>query len=489
MDWFRSKLKTITTKDNLFDKTIICLQDLFKSHREELTALQNSSEAQELMIKLLKIPNDSYEHGINSLREVEFKSLCDLTSIQTWQAKCAVNGFEKLTSWLCNAIETSKTNLPSAWMKLGEQLKRTNDPTQTNRKSTTTSTKTVKETIDAIQREIAEMTDDRQDDDNNDNDQVLKDKLKETNRQLLTYIEEDVKKRLDINEILKQQIDEWKKTIEKVQSESDTAKAENNKFGDVSQPCEPSPAPSTDTNGNKKHESEEAKAESRKTIEQTKSTIENNRYEKIAGHLQDLFGAHHNDVRLMLTTINALKIMTGLQKAGNANCNKDFDEHTNTDDFSTLKDMMSIHAWLLLCAENMFLTTKGLFSDATDVPKTPAAQDENIPTIQPVDSKSITPDGEYIKNMKDTVMRVLHTIDKMYTTVLPEGNDQKGLIPNDVVVGLRKKLKNLLTFIKSYKEGKKKLEQRESKLEHELKDEIEKSENKRREGKKQIGEA
>ncbi|KAL4237631.1 hypothetical protein ACF0H5_002345 [Mactra antiquata] len=134
----------------------------------------------------------------------------------------------------------------------------------------------------------------------------------------------------------------------------------------------------------------------------------------------------------------------------------------------------------------MFLTTKGLFSDATDVPKTPAAQDENIPMIQPVDSKSRTPDGEYIKNMKDTVMRVLHTIDKMYTTVLPEGNDQKGLIPNDDVVGLRKKLKNLLTFIKSYKEGKNKLEQRESKLEHELKDEIEKSENKRREGKKQI---
>ncbi|KAL4237636.1 hypothetical protein ACF0H5_002350 [Mactra antiquata] len=149
-------------------------------------------------------------------------------------------------------------------MKLGEQLKKINDPTQTNRKNTTTSTKTVKETIDAIQREIAEMTDDRQDDDNNDNDQVLKDKLKETNRQLLTYIEEDVKKRLDINENLKQQIDEWKKTIEKVQSESDTAKAENNKFGDVSQPCEPSPAPSTDTNGNKKQESEEAKAESRK---------------------------------------------------------------------------------------------------------------------------------------------------------------------------------------------------------------------------------
>ncbi|KAL4237634.1 hypothetical protein ACF0H5_002348 [Mactra antiquata] len=143
--------------------------------------------------------------------------------------------------------------------------------------------------------------------------------------------------------------------------------------------------------------------------------------------------------------------------------------------------MMSIHACLLECAENMFLTTKGLFSDATDVPKTPTAQDGNISTIQPIDSKSRTTDEEYIKNMTDKVRRVHHTIDKMYTTVLPEGNDQKGLIPNDDVEKLLKVLEKLLTFIKRYKEGKNELEQRES--------ELEQSENERREGKRRIGEA
>ncbi|KAL4237635.1 hypothetical protein ACF0H5_002349 [Mactra antiquata] len=53
--------------------------DLFGAHHNDVRLMLTTINALKIMTGLQKARNDSYEHGINSLREVEFKSLCDLT--------------------------------------------------------------------------------------------------------------------------------------------------------------------------------------------------------------------------------------------------------------------------------------------------------------------------------------------------------------------------------------------------------------------------